>query len=99
MKTPKPWWRRILDALTGEPATGTNVPTQKTTPKRPPVKPAPAEPYVFVTKTGKKFHYDADCQALANAWVHNEVIKTGLSKARASGRTACSRCCYSYLHE
>ena len=103
MKTTKPWWRRIWDALTGEPtgpANGANVPEQKSTPKMPPVKPARDEPYMYVTKTGRKFHYDADCQALQNTWARGEVIKIMvLSKARASGRTACSRCCWDYLHK
>ena len=100
MKTPT-WLRRILDTLTGKtatPARGANVPTQKTTPPMRKKTPTP-DPYVYITKTGKKFHYDRDCPALANAWSRNEVIKIELSKARASGRSACGKCCYDYLRE
>ena len=84
-----PWLRRFLDILTGKPKT-TKPPTPKTT---------ATEPYVYITRNGKKFHYDPECPALNNAWSRNEVIKMDLSKARASGRTACGKCCYNYLHE
>ena len=89
MKT-SPFLRRIMDALTGKPATP--APAK-------PRKPAQTEPYVYVTKTGKKFHYDQDCPALSSAWSRDQVIKMGLSKARAAGRTACDKCCFGYLHE
>lgn len=94
MSKARPWWRRIWESLTGK----TPAPEQKKQPQKPAAKPS-TEPYVYVTKAGKKFHYDADCQALQNAWARNEVIKMGLSKAKASGRTACNRCCWDYLHE
>lgn len=70
----------------------------KETPKEPKkeAKKAPkVEPYVFVTLHGKKFHYDPNCPGLHGA----KVYKMDLSKARAAGRKACDKCCYSYLHE
>lgn len=66
------------------------TPTQK-----PASKPAPKEPYVFVTLHGKKFHYDPNCPGLKNA----KIYKMDLSKAKASGRKACDKCCYRYLHD
>lgn len=104
MSKARPWWRRIWDALTGNAPAEKNqsnaptpAPAATKQPQRPTAKPS-TDPYVYVTKTGKKFHYSADCQALQNAWARNEVIKMGLPKARASGRTACNRCCWEYLH-
>lgn len=92
MKKSTPWWRRILDTLTSTPATTTTA--KPSTPKT-----SKTEPYVYVTKSGKKFHYDQDCPTLQSAWSRNEVFKMDLPKARAAGRTACSKCCYDYLRE
>lgn len=98
MKTARPWWRRILGSIFGEPTTGANIPAQPVQRTTAP-KPTKTGPYVFVTKSGKKFHYDQDCQALQSAWARNEVFKIGLTKAKASGRSACSRCCWDYLRD
>lgn len=89
--TKQSWWSRLWNGpQKPEPAPKkTNTST----------KPTSSEPYVFITVRGKKFHYDADCPALKNAWVYNEVIKMDLSKARKSGRTACNKCCWEYLHK
>lgn len=90
---------RLKAAIFGRPATPT--PAKKPTPKAPakPEAPAKREPYVFITKSGKKFHWDADCPALTGAWDRDEVIEMDLSKAKAAGRTACNKCCYDYLHD
>lgn len=91
MPTKTPWWRQILNAIT-------NAPT-KTTPKTPAPKASQTEPYVYVTIHGKKFHYDPCCPAILEAFNRGDTIKMDLSKARASGRSACGKCCYDYLHE
>lgn len=57
--------------------------------------PKKAEPYVYVTTRGKKFHYDILCPGIRNS----KEIKMALSKARKAGYTACDKCCYSYLHD
>lgn len=96
----KPTFIERLKALIfGTPATPTQA--KKPTAQAPakPAAPAKHEPYVFVTKSGKKFHWDAECPALAGAWARGEVIKMTLSKAKAAGRTACNKCCYDYLHD
>lgn len=54
-----------------------------------------AEPYVFITVKGKKFHYSPDCSGLHGA----KPVKMSLSKAKKAGYTACDKCCYSYLHD
>ena len=48
--------------------------------------------YVFVTKSGKKCHYDPKCIGT------NKSIKMDLIQAKNSGYTACDKCCYDYLH-
>lgn len=88
-----PWWRQLLDAF----MEGWNNP-KPSSPKTP-QKPATNEPYVYVTKSGKKFHYDPCCPAILDAFNRGDAIKMDLSKARASGRTACGKCCWDYLHE
>lgn len=57
--------------------------------------PTPAEPYVYVTTKGKKFHYSLACPGIRNS----KEYKMLLSKARKAGYKACDKCCYSYLHE
>lgn len=54
-----------------------------------------AEPYVYVTLRGKKFHYDLLCPGIRNS----KEFKMSLSKARKAGYKACDKCCYSYLHD
>ncbi len=68
-------------------------PEQK--PAKPASKPVQRETYVFVTLKGKKFHYDPCCPSILNA----KSFKMDLSKAKASGRKACDKCCYKYLHD
>jgi hypothetical protein len=58
-------------------------------------RPTKAEPYVYVTTRGTKFHYDILCPGIRNS----KEIKMALSKARKAGYTACDKCCYSYLHD
>lgn len=89
--TKQSWWSRLWNGPQEQ------EPTPKKTSPSP--KPTSNEPYVFITLHGKKFHYDADCTALNSAWSENKVFKMGLSKARKSGRTACNKCCWDYLHE
>lgn len=82
------WLRRIRDTLTGKPST------------KPPMRKTPTyETFVYITKSGKKFHYDPCCPSILDAFNRGDAIKIGLSKARASGRKACNKCCWSYLHE
>lgn len=57
--------------------------------------PSQREPYVYVTKNGKRFHYDLLCPGIRNA----KEIKMDLSKARKAGYTACDKCCFGYLHD
>jgi hypothetical protein len=87
MSNKKSWWWRLWHG-----------PEKKNTPKTQSDL-EPTEPYVFVTVSGKKFHYDADCTYLQNAWANNKVIKMGVSKAKKSGRKACDKCCWGYLHD
>lgn len=47
--------------------------------------------YVFVTPTGKKYHYDPSCAGVENC------IRMELSEAKSKGYTECSRCQYTYL--
>lgn len=91
-----PWWRRILSALAVEPGPGK---LRRSVPKTPTVKPQKAEPYVYATKSGKKFHYDPCCPSILEAFNRGDAIQMSLSAARASGRSACSKCCWDYLHE
>jgi hypothetical protein len=88
MSNKKSWWWRLW-----------NGPEKQEPAPKPQPRPAQAEPYVFITVSGKKFHYDADCPSLQNAWAQNKVIKMDLSKAKKSGRTACDKCCWDYLHD
>lgn len=83
------WLRRIRDTLTGKPTTD-RPSAQKT---------STSELYVYITVRGKKFHYDPCCPSILDAFNRGDAIKIGLSKARASGRKACNKCCWSYLHE
>lgn len=96
----KPTFIERLKALIfGTPATP--APAKKPLPQTPakPEAPAKREPYVYVTAQGKKFHWDADCPSLTEAWTRDKVIKMDLSKARKAGRTACNKCCFDYLHD
>ena len=83
------WLKKIIDRVQSEKVT---KPTNSTPPKSTPQK---AEPYVYVTARGKKFHYDILCPGIRNS----KEIKMPLSKARKAGYTACDKCCYSYLHD
>ena len=76
---------KLKNLLFGEPAPK----------KKNPAKPAQQETYVYVTLHGKKFHYDLLCPSTINV----KTYKMALSKARASGRKACDKCCYKYLHD
>ena len=94
MSNKKSWWWRLWNG----PEKQEPAPKPKPDPKPSP-KPAQTGTYVFITAQGKKFHYDADCPALQSAWSANKVIKMDLSKAKKSGRTACNKCCWDYLHD
>ncbi len=83
------WWSRLWNGPQKEEPTPKKTTTSRTS----------TEPYVYITIQGKKFHYDAECPALQSAWASNKVVKMDLSKARKSGRTACNKCCWDYLHE
>lgn len=48
--------------------------------------------YVFVTKSGKKYHCSPSCSALNGGSVRIEI-----EKARKSGYTPCEKCQYDYL--
>lgn len=87
--TKKSWWWRLWNGPE----------EQEAAPKKPQPTPTTAEPYVFVTAHGKRFHYDADCPTLQSAWSDDKVIKMDLSKAKKSGRTACNKCCWDYLRD
>lgn len=52
------------------------------------------EPRVYFVKNGDKFHYDPGCQPLrrARGRITGAIFEVGLQDARASGRTACTRC-------
>jgi hypothetical protein len=90
---------RLKASIFGRRATPTTAkkPTAQTPAKQ--AAPAKHEPYVFITKSGKKFHWDTDCPSLTEAWARGKVIKMDLSKAKAAGRTACNKCCFDYLHD
>lgn len=45
--------------------------------------------YVYITKTGKKYHRIKNCRGLANA---NAIYKVKLSTAKAKGLTKCAIC-------
>ena len=45
-----------------------------------------SDPYVYITKTGKKYHRE-DC-----SYLRKSKIKTKLSEAKRRGYKACSRC-------
>ena len=47
--------------------------------------------YVFITPTGKKYHYDPSCAGVENC------IRMELNEAKSKGYTECSRCQYIYL--
>lgn len=48
--------------------------------------------YVFVTKTGKKYHSSPSCSALNGGGYRMEI-----NKARKGGYTPCEKCQYDYL--
>lgn len=82
--------RKIYKAITSRKNTKTEANTQ-------PLQPTPVkrDPYVYVTPSGKKFHYDIICPGILNS----KEIKMSLSEAREAGYKACDKCCYDYLHE
>lgn len=82
--------RTIVKLFT--PSKPTDIPAQTVTP---PTSTTKKEPYVYVTRGGKKYHYDLACPGIRNV----KEIKMDLSKARQAGYTACDVCCFEYLHK
>jgi hypothetical protein len=88
MATFKEWLKRLVANLTAaNTAPSTQAPTR--------AKPKPAEPYVFVTAKGKRYHWDRLCPCLRNA----QEIKMDLSKARKAGYTPCDKCVPDYMRK
>lgn len=85
------WWVKT-DKSSSQKITATKAGSTSTTTSTSTSKPSTSKPStsnsktVYITKTGKKYHYKKNCRGLSNA---NSIQTTTLSKAKSQGLTLC----------